>query len=114
MKQKTHRSRLPNIGVKPWYDQECSDLKSKIKGIIQVLKHNPTENKIKENLHILRRQYKNTLKKKKRAYKERILNELNCTGKNSKLFWKTLNKLNNRNNDEIFKWYICRSVDRSF
>ena len=40
----------------------------------------------------------------------KILNELNCTGKKSKLFWKTLNKLNDTNNDEIFKSGI--SADR--
>ena len=65
IKPKKHRTRLPNITNSPWYDQECIHLKSKIKKTAKLLKCNPRDNKIREDLFTLQRRYKCTVKRKK-------------------------------------------------
>ena len=50
-----------------------------------------------------KKQLKNAIRKKKKSYKENILNQLSCSNKNSKQFWKILDKLNPLHNDNIFK-----------
>ena len=104
IKQKKQRSQLPNNSANnPWYDQDCVLMKIDIKKKSILVKRNPTDSKGKEELFSLQRKYKNLTKKKKRNFRENILNGLNLGRKNSREFWKTLNKLNENSNDDIFK-----------
>ena len=97
---------LPNrhkSNNKIWFDNECTKIKIKVKKTANLLKHKPHDNSIREELFTLKKQLKNTTKRKKRCYKENILDQLNCSKKNSKIFWKLLDKLEPKQNDDLFK-----------
>ena len=87
----------------PWFDKECLILKSKIRELAKLIKKSPHNKEFKENLYNYKRQFKNTTRRKKTSYKEDILNQLNCNNKSSKQFWKTLDKLNPIDNDNLIK-----------
>jgi hypothetical protein len=86
-----------------WYDKECSDIKTKINLTAKLIKKSPHETKVRESLYILKKQYKDVIKKKKKAYKENIIKQLNCTKKNTKIFWKLLDKLKPKREDDTLK-----------
>ena len=86
----------------PWFDKECRKLKNSIKRKCKTLKNNS-----KINLHseILseNKLLKNMLKKKKNAYKSKIVNEMSIKKGDQKTFWKLLGKLKNPKNDLLFQ-----------
>ena len=49
------------------------------------------------------KEYKSTLASKKRKYKDDIINQMNGNRKNSRFFWKLLDKLNFKNSEKEFK-----------
>ena len=87
----------------PWFDKECLSMKNKMKQNANLVKKQPHNKKIRESLYVLKRQYKNIVKKKKKEYKTSILDEMKCNRKNSRSFWKILDKLIQKPNNNIFK-----------
>ena len=69
----------------------------------KLLKHKPYDSSIREELFSLKKLLKTTIKKKKENYKENIIEQLNCSRKNSKTFWKILVKLKPNQNEDVFK-----------
>ena len=70
-----------------------------MKKLAKNVKQYPQINKYKEELYITKKQFKKTVIKKKRTYKDNIFNQLECSKKNSKIFWKLLDKFNPQKND---------------
>ena len=77
----------------PWYDKECLNIKLDIGRQAKLIKKDPHNNSTKETLYLLKKSYKNILRKKKKKYHLGIINQLNCTKSNTKKFWKLLDKL---------------------
>ena len=50
-----------------WYDKECSDIKTKINVTAKLIKKSPHETKFRESLYIIKKQYKDVIKKKKKG-----------------------------------------------
>ena len=89
----------------PWFDRECVHLKIKMKELAKNVKQYPQINKYKEELYITKKQFKKTVIKNKRAYKDDIFNQIECSKKLSKIFWKLLDKFNPQK-DELCKYGI--------
>ena len=60
------------------------------------IKKDPFNNIMKETLYRLKKSYKKIVRSKKRKYNLEIINQLNCSKKNTKAFWKLLGKLNSK------------------
>ena len=86
-----------NLG-KPWFDKECKATKNKMKKMANKLKHDPANTAMRESLYIIKRTYKNLIRKKKALYKQQIIDEMHLTkASDIKQFWKLLNKLDLEN-----------------
>lgn len=83
----------------PWFDKECLNIKLGIGRQAKLLKKDPQNIRIKETLYRLKKKYKNILKKNKKKYYLGIINQLNCTKNNTKMFWKLLEKLSSNKKD---------------
>ena len=88
------KARCKNTSGNPWFDHECKTTKKKINGIARQLKRSPWDARLRENLFITKRLFKNMIKKKKILYKKSIIDKMQLT-KNAdiKQYWKLLNKL---------------------
>ena len=87
----------------PWYDNDCHSIKLKVKQTAKLVRRQPYQNNLKETLFALKKQLKNKIKENKRIHKENILNQLNCNIKDTKKFWKILEKIHPKHNDDNFK-----------
>ena len=67
------------------------------------MKIEPNNDTLKRELTELKRSLKRTVRKNKLAYKESILQKMKWSRKNTNLFWKLLEKLEHKQNDDIFK-----------
>ena len=85
-----------NFSDSPWYDSECSNAKKDIIKLAKQIKKDPFNNSIKETLYRLKKSYKKIVRSKKRKYNLEIINQLNCSKKSTKTFWKLLGKLNSK------------------
>ena len=96
-KIKISKSRvIKPTNINPWYDKECLNIKLEIGRLAKQLKRDPFNKSIKESLYVVKRSYKNIVKRKKKNYQSEIMNQLNSTKKSSKFFWKLLDKLNSK------------------
>ena len=90
----------------PWFDKTCTKMKNEIKTMGKRVRKNPLNQTLKIELLKLKRHLKKTVQKNKKRYKEEILASMNLSRKNSRQFWKLLEKLEHKENDEIFKQAI--------
>ena len=97
-------------GNPPWFDEECSKLKNEINALGKVVKRHPKNKSHKEELVNLKRTLKKSVKRKKSQYKQELVQKMEWSRKDSKVFWKLFDKFEKRNDDEIFK--ECISGDR--
>ena len=96
-------SQHKKLNINPWYDKECLNIKSEIERRAKLLKRDPFKKNIKESLYVLKRSYKNFIKKKKKNYQLEIMSQLNSSNKSSKNFWKLLDKLNSKRVNDCSK-----------
>ena len=101
--EKKQRNRCQYPNVSPWYDSECLSVKQKIIQTSKLIKRYPQKDKLREDLHILKKTNKSLVKKKKNEYKSEILDEVNCGRKNSKTFWNILKKIDPKSTERFFK-----------
>ena len=100
IKKKKRKTSNPNA---PWYDRDCQNMKENMIRIAKNVKKHPYDPKLIEELYALKMSYKSTILSKKKKYKEEIMNQMTCNRRNSRFFWKLLDKLNAKNNDNLFK-----------
>ena len=78
----------------PWFDKECMKIKNQISIEGKILKQNPSKQNSRATLFQLKRVFRKMVKRKKRAHKQEILNQMTTKReeKNQKEFWKLLDK----------------------
>ena len=101
--KKRKQKNISKQKTSPWFDKECVTFKNKISRSANLLQKQPNDVKLSETLYFLKKEYKRKIKEKKVKYKTDTLSELKCSSKNSRNFWKILNKLNTKPNENIFK-----------
>ena len=93
----------------PWYDKHCIILKNHILQFSKLVQKHPLDTKVREDLYFHKRRYKNAIKQKKKKFKDDIIDELSCNRNNSRNFWKILNKLSEKSNENTFKKGISKT-----
>ena len=83
----------------PWFDKECMSIKNQISIEGNILKQNPSNQYSRTTLFQLKRVFRKMVKRKKRAHKQEILNQMTTKKeeKNQKEFWKLLEKFKSKN-----------------
>ena len=102
-KVKTVRKKENNVNNPPWFDKSCEKLKNEIKILGKEIKRDPHNAPLKQKLSMFKRKLKNTVQKNKRNYKNTIIQKMNWSKKEGKMFWNLLGKLDEKKNDNIFK-----------
>ena len=90
----------------PWFDKTCSEIKNEIKSIGRKLKGDPNNATIRHKLYSTKRRLKTQVRKNKTNFQSSLFQKMNWNRNDSKLFWKLLDKLEKRPNDDIFKEVI--------
>ena len=85
-----------------WFDKECRAAKNKLRSLSNLVKKNPECIDYRQNLFEQKRRFKTLVKTKKKSYKQKIIQEMELSKKDSKKFWKLLDKLKMSNNDKDF------------
>ena len=101
VKKKKTKPIKPNNA--PWFDRECIRKKEMINRTAKNVKRHPNDTKLREEMYSLKMNYKSTILSKKRKYKEEVMNQMTCNRRNSRFFWKLLDKLNIKTNENLFK-----------
>ena len=100
---KSRPSRRGNAGNNPpWFDKECRKAKLEVRMLGNLIKRRPNCTKTREDLFRKKKGFKNLVNKKKREYKQNVINDMGLSKNNSKKFWKLLEKLNPTKHDKDF------------
>ena len=93
----TKNKRICKRNDKPWFDNECKDIKEKILCCGKTLRSNPNCTESREKIYILKNNLKNLLKRNKFQYELSVVNEMcsNLSSGEKKKYWKLLRKLEN-------------------
>ena len=80
---------------KPWFDDECKELKNNIGRHGKTLRQQPHDIKTRELLYVDQRKLRNMIKRKKYNYKRSIVDSMcsNLSKGEQKTYWKMLKKL---------------------
>ena len=87
----------------PWFDKFCKSLKEDIKLLGKKIKCNPKNQSFKTQLSTLKKRLKKLVKSNKIAYKNKLIEQMNYSKKDSKKFWKILDKMEQKPDDVFFK-----------
>ena len=98
------------VGNSPWFDEECSKLKREINSLGKTIKCHPKDKSHKAELVKLKRILKKTVRRKKSQYKTALVQKMEWSRKDSKNFWKLLDKFEKQKDDGVFK--ECISGER--
>ena len=91
------RESLESNQSQPWFDKQCLNIKNDIKILGNKLKKTKGDGEIRTRLFTQKRNLKKLVQRKKRLYKQSIINKMNNEQTNSqKKYWKLFNKLNNK------------------
>ena len=77
-------------------------MKNKIRKQGKIVKREPYNTDARTQLFEEKEKFKNFIKKKKREYKEGILQDMTLNRKNGRIFWKLLDKIDLKKNDKDF------------
>ena len=80
---------------KPWFDDECRDLKAAISKCGKDLRFQPHNTGTRERLYILKKQLRNLVRRNRTKYETAVVNQMceNMSKGEQKKYWKTLRKL---------------------
>ena len=80
---------------KPWFDEECQNIKREITKDGKMLRKTPSNIILREKIYVNKKSLRNMLKKKKNAYQTKIIDEMckDLSNKDQKKYWKQLCKL---------------------
>ena len=68
--KKKQRNGWQYPNVSPWYDSECLSVKQKIIQTAKLIKRYPQKDKLREELHILKKKHKSLVKKKEKRLRK--------------------------------------------
>ena len=91
-----------NLHNAPWFDIDCQKKKEELSKLSRQIQKNPNLPLLREQLYVLKKNFE-SLATKKKKYKQDIMDQLTCNRKNSRYFWKLLDKLNAKIDENIFK-----------
>ena len=100
---KVAKNKKNKIENPPWFDKSCEKLKSEIKSLGKKIRGDPHNFTLKEQLSASKRKLKKEVKKNKWTYKNALIQKMSWSVKESKTFWKLLDKLDKKRDDNIFK-----------
>ena len=86
----------------PWFDTQCSNMKRNMKSLGKQIRKTPGDQKIRNELSILKKSFKKLVRNKKIAYKDKVMEKMYWSKKDSKSFWKLLDKIDHKHDDSIF------------
>ena len=69
IKKRKRQNKIGQPNNYPWFDKDCLSMKNKMKQNANLVKKQPHNKKNRESLYVLKRQYKNIVKKKKKSIK---------------------------------------------
>ena len=87
----------------PWFDRECQTKKEEIAKLSRKIQRNPDLPKLREEMNLLKNNFKVIIAAKKKKYKQNIMNQMTCNRKNSRCFWKLLDKLDRKKDENAYK-----------
>ena len=90
-------------GDPPWFDKSCRELKEDIKLLGRKIKSDPKNQLHKTELSNQKKRLKRLVKSNKLNYKNKLMDEMNYSKKDSKKFWKLLGKMEQKQDDMVFK-----------
>ena len=93
-----HRVKARKIRLKhnhkKWFDQDCNKLRREVKSLLNAINRYPLEKKLREKFFSKRKLYNKLLKRKKRVFKQKLVDALNeALDKDPDSVWKTLHGL---------------------
>ena len=103
LKKKKRMNKSKNRHNAPWFDIDCQKKKEEISKLSRQIQKNPNMHHLREQLYVLKSNFKSFVATKKKKYKQDIMDQLTCNRKNSRYFWKLLDKLNAKVDENIFK-----------
>jgi hypothetical protein len=96
--QKSKKKRKQN---KPWHDDECKIKLRHVKSLGRLLNKSPWQRGLRHKVLFEKKQYNKLLRKKYRAFKAKLLNNLlDTSDKNPTEFWKVVHKLKDKCNED--------------
>ena len=87
----------------PWFDRSCREMKENIKNLGKNLRKRPKDENLRTTLFKKKKEFKNLTKTKKIEYKNDLMEKMKQSSKNSKKFWKFLDKMEKKTNDTALK-----------
>ena len=99
----TVEKKKKNTENPPWFNNSCEELKSEIKSLGKEICRDPHNVSLKQQLTRLKRKLKKTVQKNKWEYKNTLIQKMSWSKKESKTFWKLLDKLDKKKDDNVFK-----------
>ena len=102
VKVKTVEKKKKNAENPPWFDNSCEELKTEIKSRGKEIRRDPHNVYLKQQLTLSKKKLKKMVQKNKREYKNAIIVKMNYSKKESKTFWKLLDKLDKKK-DNVFR-----------
>ena len=87
--------RLKRKSDKPWYDEECREIKKEITECGKTLRTAPQATSVREKIYVLKKKLRNLLRKKKLAFQTGVINDMCADRSNGeqKKYWQHLKKL---------------------
>ena len=105
--KKTNKQRIKK-NDRPWFDNECKEMKQEILNCGKTLKSAPHAVCIREKIFVLKKKLRNLLRRKKRTFQTAIIDEMctNLSHGEQKKYWKQLKKLDsNKDNNKYIPDY---------
>ena len=87
----------------PWFDGKCSEAERKIRLLGRKIQKQPKNFSLRTELTNAKRFLKNLVRKNKREFKHNLLEQMKLNRKDGKIFWKLLDKMEQKEDDTIFK-----------
>ena len=88
----------------PWFDKDCKTMKNEINSLGKKLRISPNNVTAREDMYILKRKLRNTIRKNKISHSTAIVNEM-CSDLSKgehKKYWKQLRKLEGRQDGQNY------------
>ena len=100
---KPRKSKKKNKRDRPkkWYDRSCYEVGKRLKLVAQLVSKSPSNPHLRGSLVKTRKEYKKLLRRKRREWNQAMIQKLeSMEEKDPKEYWKMVNKLREKDNDE--------------
>lgn len=95
LKKKKSNAKSENVSS-PWFDNECLRQKNEIRALGNLLRKDPSDLDLRSGLFQQKKLFRKMVTKKKRQYKQNVVDDMGRVGKSNKNFWSSLKKLSGK------------------